>query len=97
MPLPHPYAYIVTYEMSQPIERYQPFFTELMHSHKWFRYMTNTWIVLRHDTLQETSDKLLPLVFNTDKILIMPAKGPALGWLPQPAWDWLNANVPKEW
>ena len=25
------------------------------------------------------------------------AKGPADGWLPQDAWDWIQINVPKEW
>lgn len=97
MPLPYPYAYIVTYELTQPIDKYQPFFKELMASAQWFRYMTNTWIVLRNEALGELPPKLLPLIFKSDRLLIMPAKGPAVGWLPQEAWDWLNANIPKEW
>jgi hypothetical protein len=97
MPLPFPYAYIITYETTQPAEKYQPLLNELMASHKWFRYMTNTWIVLRYDAMVEFQGRLLPLIFNTDRLLIMPAKGPGMGWLPQPAWDWINQNVPKEW
>lgn len=97
MPLPQPYAYLVTYELTQSLDKYQPLFNELMSSTKWFRYMPNTWIVLRYDALTELSPKLLSLIFKPDRLLIMPAKGPAQGWLPKEAWDWLNVNVPNEW
>ena len=76
MPLPHPFAYIVTYEITELPEKYQPLYNELVASHKWFRYVTNTWIVLSMDALEEFQRKLLPLIFNTDRLLIMPAKGP---------------------
>jgi len=97
MPLPFPYAYIVTYEATQSPELYQPLYDELMRSHKWFRYMTNTWIVLRYEAIVDLQKKLVPLIFKPDRLLILPAKGPGVGWLPQPAWDWINQNVPNEW
>lgn len=97
MPLPFPCAYIVVHEPSQPVQKYQPLYAELQNSFKWARYMANTWIVLRYDALFEMHSKIIPLIFNTDRLLIMPAKGPGAGWLPQEAWNWIDENVPKEW
>lgn len=97
MPLQIPYAYIVTYDLRQPIEKYTPFFDELKRSYKWWHYIENTWIVLRYDALAELAPKLRPLIFQSDRLLVMPAKGPADGWLPQEAWDWIQQNVPREW
>ena len=97
MPLSTPFAYIVTYDLKQPVEKYAPFFDELRRSYKWSHYIENTWIVLRHDALVELRPKLLPLIFQSDRLLIMPAKGPADGWLPQDAWQWIKENVPNEW
>ncbi len=97
MPLASPYAYIVCYDLKQPVYRYKPLFDELQRSYKWWHFLTATWIVLRYETLVELQNKLIPLVFQNDRLLIVPAKGPAGGWLPQDAWTWINTNVPKEW
>ncbi len=97
MPLPTPFAYIVTYDLEQPVEKYAPFFEELRRSYKWSHYIKNTWIVLRYDTLVELGSKLRSSIFQSDRLLIMPAKGPAEGWLPQDAWQWIREKVPNEW
>ena len=97
MPLPHPFAYIVCYQLNQPADKYTKLFDELKRSHLWWHYLPTTWIVLRHDALVELRPKLLPLIYQGDYLLIMPAKGPADGWLPADAWTWIRTNVPKEW
>jgi len=97
MPLATPYAYVVSCDLTQPLDKYAPFFNELGRSYKWWHYLTATWIVLRYETLVEFGQKLRPLIFHTDRLLIMPAKGPADGWLAQDAWKWIQENVPSEW
>ena len=97
MPLTTPYAYIVAYDLKQQVELYTPLFTELKRSHKWSHYLENTWILLRYDSLVELGPKLRPLIFQSDRLLIMPAKGPADGWLPEEAWQWIQENVPNAW
>lgn len=97
MPLPAPFAYLITYGLTQSSDKYAPLFNELKNSHRWNHYIENTWIVLRYDALAELSAKLRPLIFQPDRLLIMPAKGPADGWLPAEAWTWINDHVPKEW
>jgi hypothetical protein len=95
--LSSPFAYIISYDLAQPAGSYTPFMEELRRSYKHCHYLTNTWIVLRYETLTDLRAKLIPLIFSTDKLLIMPAKGPADGWMPMDAWQWIRDNVPNEW
>ncbi len=97
MPLNLPCAYVITYDITQPIEQYGPLFNELKSSYKWFHYIENTWIVLRYDSLVELAPILRSLIYQPDRLLIFPAKGPADGWLPNEAWEWINQNIPREW
>lgn len=96
MPLQYPAAYIVSYELRSPVAQYKPLFDELQKSYRWWHYLTATWIVLRHDTLTEMQTKLVPLIFQNDRLLILPAKGPPAGWLAADAWRWIRENVPRE-
>lgn len=96
--LPNPCAYIISYEINLHSGfNYSPLFEELQSSINWFHYMTNTWVVLRRETLVGFNNILLTKIHSQDKLLIMPAKGPAMGWLPNDAWVWLNTNLKREW
>jgi hypothetical protein len=97
MPLDAPFAYIVCYDLKELPFRYTPLYEELKQSEHWLHHLTSTWIVLRYDALVEFAPKLQRLIFTNDRLIIMPAKGPAEGWLPKEAWDWINARVPREW
>ena len=97
MPLQKPWAYLVCYDLKQPIDSYDKLFTELKNSHQWWHYLTNTWIVIHYDTLVDLSARLVPLIYHDDRLLIMPAKGPANGWLSRDAWTWIQERVPNEW
>jgi hypothetical protein len=72
-------------------------FNELQKSDRWWHYLSNAWLVIRRDTLVELQGKLLPLIRQQDRMLIMPARGPTGGWLQKDAWDWLNSNLPRLW
>ena len=97
MPIPHPYPYIVTYDLKQPANQYKLLFDELQRSPNWCHYLTSTWIVLRYETLVEFGPKVRSLIYQGDCLLIQPAKGPSDGCLPKEAWAWLHQNLPKEW
>ena len=97
MPLPLPYAYLVCLDFNTPEGNYAPLLGEVTKSFAWWRYLKNTWIVLRYETLVELQAKLVPLIFVNDRLLIVPAKGPAAGYLPADAWKWINEKVPREW
>jgi len=97
MPLSRPYPYIVTYDLKKPADQYGALFHELKQSHNWWHYLNSTWIVVRYETLAELGPKLRPLIYQSDRLLIQPAKGPSDGWLPKEAWEWLQNNLPREW
>ena len=97
MPLQNPCAYLVSYDLNGPVPSYERFFNELKQSVNWWHYLNSTWIVVRYESLVELAPKLRGLIFNNDRLLIVPAKGPADGWLPKDAWDWINTNVRREW
>lgn len=90
-------AYVVMFELTQPSEKYGPFMQELMAHGKWMSYMKGSYIVVRRDTLVEFTSKLRPLMFTPDRLLIMPARGPFDGWMPQEAWTWLERELQKLW
>lgn len=96
MPLNHPAAYVVCYDLKQPVDQYLRLFEELKRSRQWWHYLTSTWVVIRSETLTELNAKVVPLIYEGDRLLIMAAKGPAAGWLPGKAWEWLGNNVPNE-
>ena len=52
--------------------------------------------MVRYDTLAELGPKLRALIFESDRLLILPAKGPADGWLPTDAWTWIAQHAPRE-
>lgn len=96
--LPIPCAYLVSYDLKTGlVSSHAQLITELQSSLNWFHYLTNTWIVLRHETLIDFHKLLLTKIHAEDRLLILPAKGPATGWLPSEAWDWLNKNLRNEW
>lgn len=97
MPLHTPQAYVVTIDRKTLLANYKPLTDALQASYKWWHYLDNTWIILRYDSLIELQDVLVPLIFTNDRLLILPARGPAAGWMPQDAWTWIRENVPSLW
>lgn len=97
MPLPVPYAYVVCYDLQNPVAHYKPLVEELQSSYRWWHYLEATWIVLRYETLVELEPKLVKLISPPDRLLVLPAKGPGAGWLPGEAWQWIQENVPRAW
>jgi hypothetical protein len=76
---------------------YKPLIDELQRSTKWWHYLNSTWLVVRYETLVEFAPLLRSHLVTADRMLIVPAKGPADGWLPQDAWQWIRENVRNEW
>lgn len=97
MPLGTPYAYLIVLDLKTPNVDYGRLSSALQASLKWWHYMPTVWIVLRYETLTELHSVLVPLIFTNDRMLILPAKRPAGGWLPAEAWTWINQNLPAEW
>lgn len=91
------WAYIICIDINTPEGDYSKLIAEIQKSINWWHYLKTTWIVIRSETLVELGNKLRATIYPNDRLLVMPAKGPADGYLPQDAWDWIYRNVPREW
>jgi hypothetical protein len=98
-PPKYQWAYIVSYDLNAWGDgfNYMPFFTELQNSLNWWHYLTFTWIVVRNEVLVEFAPLLRSKMHSKDRLLILPAKGPADGWLPEEAYQWIRERVKNEW
>ncbi len=95
--LVRPWAYIVAYTLNGPDGVYPDFFQELKDCDNWINYIPGFWIVITRLPLATLAGRLRRKIRIGDWLIVMPAKGPADGWLPRVAWEWIANNVPKEW
>jgi hypothetical protein len=92
------WAYLVSYDLNAfDAHNYMPFFEELQNSVDWWHFLSSTWIVIRRDLLADFARSLRAKMHSKDRLLILPAKGPADGWLTPDAWDWINGRLKDEW
>ena len=91
------FAYIVSYRFTGPTNAYNDFYETLRSYDDWFNYTPNLWIIKTRIPMVNVAALLRSKIRTTDWLMVMPAKGPVDGWLPQAAWDWLNKNLNNEW
>ena len=69
---------------------------ELQASDNWWHYLSNTWILIRREDLGSLQSKLVPLIYDTDRLLVVPISAATVGgWLPLDAWKWLEQQIPR--
>ncbi len=84
---------IVTYSLKNRRWDYQPFYAVLQQQGAWWHYLPSSWLIVTSNAPVDVYNSLAPHISPVDRILVMPVTMPAFGWLPQAAWDWINANV----
>jgi len=85
---------IVTYSLNDRRWDYQPFYAALKRQGSWWHYLPSAWLIVTGNQAVDVYNALAPYISSIDRILVMPVTNPAFGWLPQAAWDWINANIP---
>jgi hypothetical protein len=92
-----PVCYIVCFSLNGPADAYDDFFETIRQSDEWLSYIPGVVIVRSRRTLVSLATELRQKIRTGDRLLVMPAKGPADGWMPKDAWEWMNARLPREW
>jgi hypothetical protein len=88
-------AYIASYDLKKPGQDYKDLIAELKNSPKWWHYLESTWLLVRNESsVDSVAAALKRHMDDNDRLLVMNARRPAGGWLPQEAWDWINENIP---
>ena len=86
--------YLITYELKNPGRDYSGLYNTIKSLGLWWHYLASTWIIKSSTTLsaREISDRLVPHIDSNDYLLVIKIDTTdSQGWLPQDAWDWLNA------
>jgi hypothetical protein len=95
--LPEPEVYIVVYKLSWPEEKYTSLLELLKDSMDWMHYFPGMWIIIRRETLVDLAAMMRKRVIGNDWLLVLPARGPGNGIMPNEAWEWLNTRLPNLW
>ena len=90
-------AYVVAFSLNGPPAGYTDFIEELQQCDGWFNYIPGFWIVMTRRPMREFANSLRMKIRTSDWLVVMPAKGPADGWLPKEGWEWITKHVPNEW
>jgi hypothetical protein len=85
---------VVVYEFRRSILGYEKFIDVLKSQDGWSRYMiAPCWLVKTSKSPDELYQELAPHMLDGDRVLIMKASKEYAGFMPLPAWEWLNGNL----
>jgi hypothetical protein len=87
----------VAFTLRGPTTAYPDFFNALREYDDWFNYIPGLWIIVTTKALVTVASELRSRIRTTDWLIVMPAKGPVDGWLPEVAWNWINSKIPNKW
>lgn len=86
---------IITYDLRSPKD-YHDFYEAIKAQGtegKWWHYMASTWILNTQKSPQEVVDAIHPLMDSQDFLFVCELSPRYQGWLPKPAWDWINSEL----
>ncbi|OBG63321.1 hypothetical protein [Mycobacterium sp. E735] len=87
-------ALLIGYDLNKPGQDYDKLFEKIKGLGAWWHYLDSTWIVDTTLTPREAFDDIKPTLDDSDRLLIVNITSDTYtGFLPQNAWDWLNAHV----
>ena len=86
---------LVTYDLrSAPEERQKAIFETLQECPGWWHYLDSTWLVVTRDSPTSLVNKLLPHLTQSERLLVTEFTPRRYqGWLPEKAWEWINAHA----
>lgn len=88
---------IISYTLKQPIDQYKKLFYQIKKSTKWSHFVDSTWIIKSEFNSEYWSEKLTPLVYETDTLMVLDVKVKDInGYLTEKSWNWLEKNILKK-
>lgn len=84
---------LVTYDLRQPGQDYTTVHDAIKSCGEWWHYLESVWLVNTYMTPGQIAEKVRQHIDANDRLLVIGVTGESAGWLPQDAWDWINARV----
>ena len=86
-------TYCVSYDLNNPGQHYEPLYQELKKCAGWWHYLDSTWLVHTSESADNLAKRLLAVIDENDRLLVINVGKDHQGWLPQKAWDWINGHT----
>ena len=84
--------YAINYDLKKPGQDYTDLHEAIKSCGDWWHFLGSTWLVDTPLNAQDVWQRLAPLVDGNDIVLVIGVTREYQGWLPQQAWDWINAR-----
>ena len=86
-------VYVVSYDLNKTGQKYKDLFEELEKSPGWCREVDSTWLISTTETAEQLWQRISPSFDANDRCMIVNATRPFAGWLSEPTWEWIRANL----
>jgi hypothetical protein len=85
--------YSINYDLKKPDRDYEGLYDAIKGCGAWWHYLGSTWLVDTNLDANGIWERVKGHVDANDRMLIVGITGNKSGWLPQPAWEWINSRV----
>jgi hypothetical protein len=82
----------INYDLKKPGRNYDGLYEAIKSCGEWWHYLGSTWLVDTNLTIEQVWGRLAEHVDGNDRVLVIGITKQYTGWLPQDAWDWINAR-----
>lgn len=87
--------YAINYDLKKPGQNYEALYEAVKSCGDWWHYLGSTWLIDTTLPAKGIWDRLVPHVDQNDFFFICGVTKEHQGWLPQDAWNWINARIAK--
>jgi hypothetical protein len=84
--------YAINYDLKSPGQDYEKLHEAIKGLGPWWHYLDSCWLVDTELRAQGIWTQISANVDQTDNVLVIRVSRDYAGWLPQAAWDWINAR-----
>ena len=87
--------YAINYDLNRPGQNYAAVHEAIKSFGNWWHYLGSTWLVDTALDAEGIWGILEPHFDKNDHVLVIGVTRDYRGWLPQEAWDWIQARTAK--
>jgi hypothetical protein len=83
---------IVSYDLKTKRD-YNLFYESLKQQGNWWHYLASTWLLSTMKSPEEVANAVHPFLDPQDSLFVAEMGSRFNGFLPKPAWDWINGQI----
>ena len=83
---------LISYDLNKPGKNYAGLYKEIKKAGTWWHHLDSTWIIDTNLSPNDWQRRLQKHLDNNDNLLVVEICNNHQGWLPEKAWEWLEAR-----